>query len=163
LATPAIAPAGRGHPRSSGRLASRYRPLVRLPPAFRHYVGYPPDPRINSAYALTPPAKTNRASVAERLVALPPGYRKGGRHMPNSQFLYLRENLREIVRSAVETQHESADILLLARNLRARAEEALALAENLYTPRTRQTMLGVAATYEKLAQWLERHAGNPDQ
>jgi hypothetical protein len=66
--------------------------------------------------------------------------------MPNSQFLYLRENLREIVKSAVETQHESADILLLARNLRARAEEASALAETLYTPRTRPTMLGVAAT-----------------
>jgi hypothetical protein len=45
---------------------------------------------------------------------------------------------------------------LLARNLRARAEEALALAETMYTPRTRQTMRGVAATYEKLAQRLER-------
>jgi len=75
--------------------------------------------------------------------------------MPNSQFLYLRGDLREIVRSAVETR-ESAGILLLARNLRARAEEALALAETMYTPRTRQTMRGVAATYEKLAQRLER-------
>ena len=79
--------------------------------------------------------------------------------MPNSQFLYLREDLREIVRSAVETR-ESTDILLLARNLRARAEEALALAENLYSPRTQQTMRGVAATYEKLAQQLEEHGGD---
>jgi hypothetical protein len=79
--------------------------------------------------------------------------------MANSQFLYLRG----IVRSAVETQHESADILLLARNLRARAEEGSALAETFYTPRTRKTMLGVAATYEKLAQWLERHAGDRDK
>jgi hypothetical protein len=76
--------------------------------------------------------------------------------MPKPQFL----NVREIVRSAVETQHESADIGLLVRNLRARAEEALALAENLYSPRTRQTMRGVATTYEKLAQRLEEHAGN---
>jgi hypothetical protein len=79
--------------------------------------------------------------------------------VPKSQFL----NFREIVRSAVETQHESADILLLARNLRARAEEALALAENLYSPRTQQTMRGVAATYEKLAQGLERQAGDRDR
>jgi hypothetical protein len=34
--------------------------------------------------------------------------------MPKPQFL----NAREMVRSAVETQHESADILLLVRNLR---------------------------------------------
>jgi hypothetical protein len=79
--------------------------------------------------------------------------------MPKSEFL----NFRQIVRSAVKTQHESADILLLARNLRARAEEALALAENLYSPRTRQTMRGVAATYEKLAQRLERYAGHRDK
>jgi hypothetical protein len=79
--------------------------------------------------------------------------------MPKSEFL----NFREMVRSAVKTQHESADILLLARNLRARAEEALALAENLYSPRTRQTMRGVAATYEKLAQRLERYAGHRDK
>jgi hypothetical protein len=79
--------------------------------------------------------------------------------MPKSEFL----NFRQIVRSAVKTQHESTDILLLARNLRARAEEALALAENLYSPRTRQTMRGVAATYEKLAQRLERYAGHRDK
>jgi len=78
--------------------------------------------------------------------------------MPKSQFL----NFREIVRSAVETQHESEDILLLARNFRARAEEALVLADNLYSPRTQQMLRGVAATYEKLAQQLERHAGDRD-
>ena len=78
--------------------------------------------------------------------------------MTKSQFL----NFREIVRSAVETQHESEDILLLARNFRARAEEALVLADNLYSPRTQQMLRGVAATYEKLAQQLERHAGDRD-
>ena len=78
--------------------------------------------------------------------------------MPKSQFL----NFREIVRSAVETQHESEDILLLARNFRARAEEALVLADNLYSPRTQQMLRGVAVTYEKLAQQLERHAGDRD-
>jgi hypothetical protein len=79
--------------------------------------------------------------------------------MSKSQFL----NFREIVRSAVETQHAGADLLLLARNFRARAEEALVLAENLYSPRTRQTMRGVAATYEKLAQRLEQHVGDVDK
>jgi len=78
--------------------------------------------------------------------------------MTKSQFL----NFREIVRSAVETQHESEDILLLARNFRARAEEALVLADNLYSPRTQQMLRGVAATYERLAQQLERHAGDRD-
>jgi hypothetical protein len=68
--------------------------------------------------------------------------------------------LQEIARSAVKTQHESADVLLLARNFRARAEQGLVLAENLYSPKTRQTMRGVAATYEKLAQQLERHAAD---
>jgi hypothetical protein len=52
---------------------------------------------------------------------------------------------------------------LLACNLRARAEEALVLAENLYSPRTPQTMRGVAATYEKLAQQLEQRAGDWDE
>lgn len=75
--------------------------------------------------------------------------------MPQSQFLYLRE----IVRSAVETRHESADILLLARNLRARAEEALALAEIFDSPHTRQMMRGIAGTYEKLAERLEMESG----
>jgi hypothetical protein len=36
------------------------------------------------------------------------------------------------------------------------------LAEDLYTPRSRQTMHGIAATYEKLAQQLERRAGDRD-
>jgi hypothetical protein len=67
---------------------------------------------------------------------------------------------RQIVKSAIGTQDGGADILLLARNLRARAEEALLLAENMSNPRTRQTMRGAAATFEKLAQQLERHAGD---
>jgi hypothetical protein len=79
--------------------------------------------------------------------------------MTNSQFL----NFREIVSSAVQTQHESGDILLRTRNFRARAEEALLLAENMCTPRTRQMMRGIAATYEKLAQQLERHASERDK
>jgi hypothetical protein len=79
--------------------------------------------------------------------------------MPKSQFL----NFREIVRSAVGARHESADILLLARNFRARAEEARVLAENLYSPSTRETMRGVATTYEKLARRLEQHVGDLDK
>jgi hypothetical protein len=75
--------------------------------------------------------------------------------MAQSQFL----DLREIVRSSVETRHESSDALLLARNLRARAEEALALAEVFDSPHTRQMMRGIAATYEKLAQSLEMECG----
>jgi len=78
--------------------------------------------------------------------------------MPKSQFL----NLQKIVASAIETPLECADILLLARNLRARAEEVLALAEILDSPRTRQTMRGIAATYEKLAQRFEQQAGEVD-
>jgi hypothetical protein len=79
--------------------------------------------------------------------------------MRQSQFL----NLGEVVRSAFETGHERADILLLARNLRARAEEALALAEILNTPHTRRMMRNVAAGYEKLAQRLEHEAGMADK
>jgi hypothetical protein len=79
--------------------------------------------------------------------------------MPKSQFL----DVREIVRSALETRHEKADIPLLVRNLRARAAEALALAENMYSARTRQTMHGVAATYEKLAARLEQRTGDWDK
>jgi len=33
----------------------------------------------------------------------------------------------------------------------------------LDTPRTRQTMCGIAATYEKLAQQLEEHADDLDK
>jgi hypothetical protein len=76
--------------------------------------------------------------------------------MRQSRFL----DLQEIVRSAVEkTRYESADILLLARNLRARAEEALAIAEIFDSPHTRQMMGGIAATYEKMAERLEMEFG----
>jgi len=78
--------------------------------------------------------------------------------MSKSQFLHLRE----IVRSAVETRYECADVRLLARNLRARAEEALVLEAIFDSPHTRQTMRGIAATYEKLAQRLEGHAHDMD-
>jgi hypothetical protein len=76
--------------------------------------------------------------------------------MRQSRFL----DLQEIVRSAVErTRYESADMLLLARNLRARAEEALALAEIFDSRHTRQMMGGIAATYEKMAERLEMEFG----
>jgi hypothetical protein len=76
--------------------------------------------------------------------------------MPQSQFL----DLRAIVRSAVEmTRYESTDVLLLAHNLRARAEEALALAEIFDSPHTRQMVGGIAATYEKMAERLEMEFG----
>jgi hypothetical protein len=48
---------------------------------------------------------------------------------------------------------------LLARNVRARAEEALALAEIFDSPHTRQMMGGIAATYEKMAERLEMEFG----
>jgi hypothetical protein len=56
-------------------------------------------------------------------------------------------------------RYESADISLLARNLRARAGEALALAEIFDSPHTRQMMRGIAETYEKLTERLEMQSG----
>jgi hypothetical protein len=50
--------------------------------------------------------------------------------VPKPKFL----NVREIVRSAVETQHESADILLLVRNSRARARGSLGAGRELVQP-----------------------------
>jgi hypothetical protein len=86
--------------------------------------------------------------------------RRCRRAMPQSRFL----DLPEIVKSAAEkTWCESADILLVARNLRARAEEALVLAEIFDSPHTRQMMGGIAATYEKMAERLEQHAGDADK
>jgi hypothetical protein len=78
--------------------------------------------------------------------------------MPKSQFL----NLEEIVRSAIEAPHERAGILLVARNLRGRAEEALELAEIFESSHTKQIMREIAATYEKLAQRLEQDVGPPN-
>ena len=78
--------------------------------------------------------------------------------MPQSQFL----NLEEIVRSAFESRHECADVLLLTRNLRARAEEALVLAEIFDNPHTRQTMREIAEHFEKMAQQVEQLALDED-
>jgi hypothetical protein len=76
--------------------------------------------------------------------------------MPQSQFL----DLQQIVRSAAEkTRYESPDILLPARNLRARADEASALAEIIDSPHTRQMMGAIAATYDKVAERLETEFG----
>jgi hypothetical protein len=54
-------------------------------------------------------------------------------------------------------------LLLLAAALRARAEEVLAQAETMKSADAQGKMRGVAATYEKLAQKLEQHAGDVDQ
>jgi hypothetical protein len=47
------------------------------------------------------------------------------------------------------------NLLLLARNLRARAEEILTRAENMHDVDARQKMRGIAASYEKLAERIE--------
>jgi hypothetical protein len=55
------------------------------------------------------------------------------------------------------------ELLLLARSLRARAEEVLARAESFGDADARETMRRVAASYEKLAQRLEHEAGGADK
>jgi hypothetical protein len=54
-------------------------------------------------------------------------------------------------------------LLLLARDLRARAEEVLARAETFGDADARETMRRVAASYVKLAQRLEHEARGPDK
>jgi hypothetical protein len=54
-------------------------------------------------------------------------------------------------------------LLSLATALRLRAEEVLAHAEDMKHAATRRRMRGVAATYERLAQGLEQHAGDLDE
>ena len=54
-------------------------------------------------------------------------------------------------------------LLSLATALRLRAEEVLAHAEEMNHEETQRRMRGVAATYEKLAQGLEQHAGDLDE
>jgi hypothetical protein len=49
-------------------------------------------------------------------------------------------------------------LLLLARNLRARAQEVLAQAEIMENAEAKQTMLDIAASYERLAQRLEEQS-----
>lgn len=55
-----------------------------------------------------------------------------------------------------------AKLLLLARNLRARAEEVLAQAEIMENAEAQQTMRDIAASYEQLAQRLEEKSGEAD-
>jgi hypothetical protein len=54
------------------------------------------------------------------------------------------------------------ELLSLAMELRARAEEMSARAETFHDTDVRQKMHGIAASYEKLAQQLEQYASNRD-
>jgi hypothetical protein len=54
---------------------------------------------------------------------------------------------------------EAVKLLVLAREMRARAEEVLARAETFQDEHARETMRGIAASYVKLAQRLEQEAG----
>ena len=53
-----------------------------------------------------------------------------------------------------------ANLLSLARDFRARAEEILARAETFSDAEARRTMLDIADGYEKLAKRLEKAAGD---
>jgi hypothetical protein len=55
-----------------------------------------------------------------------------------------------------------ANLLSLARDFRARAEEILARAETMHDADTRWKMREVAAGYEKLAQRVEQRSGEAD-
>ena len=50
-------------------------------------------------------------------------------------------------------------LLLLAREMRARAREVLARAETFQDADARRTMCDIASSYVKLARRLEREAG----
>lgn len=54
-------------------------------------------------------------------------------------------------------------LLALARELRARAEEALARAETFQEVEAKETMRQIAANYVELAQRLEKEAGWADK
>jgi hypothetical protein len=54
-------------------------------------------------------------------------------------------------------------LLSLAAALSARAEEVLTHAEAMQNSDLQHKMRGVAASYEELAQGLERHAGDLDE
>jgi hypothetical protein len=54
-------------------------------------------------------------------------------------------------------------LLSLARETRARAEEVLARAENFQDEHAQRVMRGIAASYEKLAERLEYEAGGADK
>jgi len=51
-----------------------------------------------------------------------------------------------------------AKLLLFAKNLRARAQEVFAQAEIMQDADAQQTMREIAASYERLAQRLEKEA-----
>jgi hypothetical protein len=53
-------------------------------------------------------------------------------------------------------------LLSIVMDLRARAEEILARADSFHDAEAKQKMRGIADTYEKLAQRLERHARDAD-
>jgi hypothetical protein len=55
------------------------------------------------------------------------------------------------------------ELLLLVSRWRARAQEVLAQAETMRDVEARQTMRGIAARYEKLAQRVEQQAGRADK
>jgi hypothetical protein len=55
------------------------------------------------------------------------------------------------------------NLLSLASDFRARAEEILTRAETMHDPDTRQKMREVAAGYEKLAQRVEQQSGEADE
>jgi DNA-binding ferritin-like protein len=44
---------------------------------------------------------------------------------------------------------------------RKRAEEARTLAEQMAEAHTKSLMLGIAASYEKIAKWAEQHRDEP--
>lgn len=56
-----------------------------------------------------------------------------------------------------------AKLLLLARELRTRAQEVLAQADTFQDAGAREKMRRIAASYERLAQRLENHAGDIDE
>jgi AmiR/NasT family two-component response regulator len=55
-----------------------------------------------------------------------------------------------------------AKLLLLARDLRARAKEILIQAETMRDAEARRKMRGIAASYEQLAQRLEKESGGAE-
>jgi hypothetical protein len=52
------------------------------------------------------------------------------------------------------------NLLATARELRERAEEALAKAETFHDPEAKRMMRQIAATYQEVARRLEREAGD---
>jgi O-methyltransferase involved in polyketide biosynthesis len=54
-------------------------------------------------------------------------------------------------------------LLAISRQLRDRAEEARGRAETFHDPEAKRLMHQIAATYEELAQRLEREAGVADK